>query len=139
MVALGLIALSPVPTAQGQEATAPLSTPPAADQLIDPVDIPSVHNTFYAVPEGAVSWDTLAGLEIEAEVLGPLRTRFTTSYSDQILALDGQQVLQNRKTHRASRRVDGARPGDPACAALRRTACAVGSLASSLTCWRRRR
>ena len=65
---------------------------PPAGQSIDPGDIPSVHNTFYAVPEGAVSWDTLAGLEVETEVVGPLKTRFTTSYSDEILALDGRDV-----------------------------------------------
>jgi hypothetical protein len=64
----------------------------APPDLIDPSQIPSVHNTLYKVPDGVVSWDTLAGLEVETEVMGPLRAVFTTSYSDEIEALDGAQV-----------------------------------------------
>ena len=32
--------------------------------LIDPSQIPSVHNTLYKVPEGAVGWDLLGDLVI---------------------------------------------------------------------------
>jgi hypothetical protein len=64
----------------------------APADLIDPSQIPSVHNTLYQVPNGVVSWDTLAKLEVETEVQGPLRATFTTSYSDEIEALDGEQV-----------------------------------------------
>ncbi len=65
---------------------------PATPELIEPEDIPSVHNTFYQVPEGAVSWDVLGNMDIEAEVLAPLRTVFHVAYSDEIEALDQQQV-----------------------------------------------
>ena len=64
----------------------------APADLIDPDQIPSVHNTLYKVPDGVVSWDTLAGLEVETEILGPLRAVFTTSYSEEIKALDGEEV-----------------------------------------------
>jgi uncharacterized protein len=64
----------------------------APADLIDPSQIPSVHNTLYKVPNGVVSWDTLAGLEVETEVTAPLRAVFTTSYSDEIEALDGTEV-----------------------------------------------
>jgi uncharacterized protein len=66
-------------------------TEPPAD-LIDPAQIPSVHNRLYEVPDGVVSWDTLNRLEVETEVLGPLRATFTTSYSKEIEALDGKEV-----------------------------------------------
>lgn len=89
LVAFGLLA----PGASEGRAQQPASPPSApSGPEIDPAEIPSVHNTFYAVPEGAVSWDTLAALEVKAEVLGPLRTQFTTSYSEPILALDGEHV-----------------------------------------------
>jgi hypothetical protein len=64
----------------------------APADLIDPSQIPSVHNTLYKVPDGVVPWDTLAGLEVETEVTAPLRAVFTTSYSDEIEALDGTEV-----------------------------------------------
>jgi uncharacterized protein len=60
--------------------------------LIDPSEIPSVHNTFYQVPEGAVPWDVLGELEVRTEVVGPLRAVFHTEYSDAIQALDGKDV-----------------------------------------------
>ena len=60
--------------------------------LIDPSQIPSVHNTLYQVPEGAVSWDVLDKLDVRTEVLGPLRATFHTEYSAEIDALDGQDV-----------------------------------------------
>ena len=60
--------------------------------LIDPSQIPSVHNTLYQVPEGVVSWDVLDKLDVRTEVLGPLRATFHTEYSADIKALDGQDV-----------------------------------------------
>jgi uncharacterized protein len=60
--------------------------------LIDPSQIPSVHNTFYKVPEGVVSWDVLGELDVSTEVLGPLRAVFHTDYSAGIKALEGKDV-----------------------------------------------
>ena len=60
--------------------------------LIDPSEIPSVHNTFYQVPEGVVGWDTLGKLDVRTEVIAPLQARFHTDYSTEIKALDGQEV-----------------------------------------------
>jgi uncharacterized protein len=60
--------------------------------LIDPGEIPSVHNTFYQVPEGVVGWDTLGNLDVTTEVIAPLQARFHTDYSKEIKALDGEQV-----------------------------------------------
>jgi hypothetical protein len=60
--------------------------------LIDPNEIPSVHNTFYQVPEGVVGWDVLGNLDVRTEVVAPLQAIFHTDYSDEIEALDGQQV-----------------------------------------------
>jgi hypothetical protein len=60
--------------------------------LIDPSQIPSVHNTFYQVPEGVVSWDMLGELDVRTEVVGPLRAIFHTEYSADIKALDGKDV-----------------------------------------------
>jgi hypothetical protein len=60
--------------------------------LIDPSQIPSVHNTFYQVPEGVVGWDTLGKLEVRTEVIAPLQARFHTDYSNEIKALDGREV-----------------------------------------------
>jgi len=60
--------------------------------LIEPSEIPSVHNTFYQVPEGVVGWDTLGKLDVRTEVIAPLQARFHTDYSDEIKALDGQEV-----------------------------------------------
>jgi uncharacterized protein len=60
--------------------------------LIDPSQIPAVHNTLYEVPEGVVGWDTLGNLDVRTEVVAPLRATFHTDYSKDIKALDGQQV-----------------------------------------------
>ena len=60
--------------------------------LIAPSEIPSVHNTFYQVPEGVVGWDTLGNLDVRTEVVGPLRATFHTDYSKDIKALDGREV-----------------------------------------------
>ena len=60
--------------------------------LIDPSEIPSVHNTFYEVPEGVVGWDTLGNLDVRTEVIAPLQARFHTEYSEEIKALDGEEV-----------------------------------------------
>lgn len=60
--------------------------------LIDPSQIPSVHNTLYQVPEGVVGWDVLGNLDVRAEVIAPLQAVFHTDYSDEIKALDGQEV-----------------------------------------------
>jgi len=65
---------------------------PATGEAIAPEDIPSVHNSFYQVPEGAVSWDVLGTMDIEVEVLGPLRTQMTRSFSEEVQALDGETV-----------------------------------------------
>jgi hypothetical protein len=60
--------------------------------LIDPNQIPQVHNTFYQVPEGVVGWDTLGNLDVTTEVIAPLQAIFHTDYSKEIKALDGQDV-----------------------------------------------
>jgi hypothetical protein len=60
--------------------------------LIDPSEIPSVHNSFYQVPEGVVGWDTLGALDVRTEVIAPLQARFHTDYSEAIKALDGHDV-----------------------------------------------
>jgi uncharacterized protein len=60
--------------------------------LIDPNQIPQVHNTFYQVPEGVVSWDILGNLNVTTEVIAPLQAIFQTDYSKEIKALDGQDV-----------------------------------------------
>jgi uncharacterized protein len=60
--------------------------------LIEPSEIPSVHNTFYQVPEGVVGWDTLGNLDVRTEVIAPLQARFHTDYSKEIKALDGREV-----------------------------------------------
>jgi hypothetical protein len=60
--------------------------------LIDPSEIPSVHNTLYRVPDGVVGWDTLGDLDVRTEVIAPLQARFHTDYSAKIKALDGQDV-----------------------------------------------
>ena len=81
--------------------------------LIDPSQIPSVHNTLYQVPEGAVSWDVLDKLDVRTEVLGPLRATFHTEYSAEIVALDGQDVPQQQREERDDRHAAGV-PETPA-------------------------
>ena len=71
---------APAPATSGDEAT------------IDPSEIPSVHNTFYQVPDGVISWDVLGTMDVEVEVLGPLRSVFHVDYTPEVKALDGQEV-----------------------------------------------
>jgi uncharacterized protein len=66
--------------------------PPGEPGLIDPSEIPSVHNTLYQVPEGVVGWDTLADMNVTTEVIAPLQARFHIDYSAKIKALDGQDL-----------------------------------------------
>jgi len=76
-------------------------------ETIDPNDIPSVHNTFYQVPEGTVSWDVLGTMDIEVEILAPLRSQMTKSFTEDVKALDSEAVqimgflypLEGGKTH----------------------------------------
>ena len=73
----------------------PAPDEPAAageQELIDPSQIPSVHNTFYEVPDGAISWDVLGRMDVTTEVLGPLRSVFHVEYTDEVRALDQQDV-----------------------------------------------
>jgi uncharacterized protein len=60
--------------------------------LIDPSQIPSVHNTLYQVPEGVVGWDTLGKLDVRTEVIAPLQAIFHTDYTAEVKALDGKDV-----------------------------------------------
>jgi hypothetical protein len=60
--------------------------------LIDPSQIPAVHNTLYEVPEGVVGWDTLGNLDVRTEEVAPLQAIFHTDYSKENKALDGQEV-----------------------------------------------
>src|ERR671919_1292513 len=89
-LALALLGMGGMPAAS-ETATPPQ---PAADEqeLIDPEEIPSVHNTFYQVPDGVVGWDVLGEMDVEVEVLGPLRSVFHVDYTDRVKALDGQEV-----------------------------------------------
>lgn len=67
-------------------------TPADKADPIDPNEIPSVHNTSYQVPEDTVSWDVLGTMDVEVEVLAPLRTQMTKSFTDEVKALDDQPV-----------------------------------------------
>ena len=67
-------------------------TPSEPTEPIDPADIPSVHNTFYEVPEDTVSWDVLGTMDIEIEVIAPLQTQMTKNFTDEVKALDDQTV-----------------------------------------------
>ncbi len=67
-------------------------TPADNAEPIEPEDIPSVHNTLYQVPEGTVSWDVLGTMDVEVEVIAPLRTQMTKSFTDEVKALDDQTV-----------------------------------------------
>lgn len=67
-------------------------TPTDPAEPIDPEDIPSVHNAFYQVPEGTVSWDVLGTMDVEVEVIAPLRTQMTKSFTTEVKALDEQTV-----------------------------------------------
>jgi hypothetical protein len=60
--------------------------------LIDPSQIPSVHNTFYQVPEGAIGWDLLGDLDVRSESIAPLQTVFHTDYRPEVKALDGHEA-----------------------------------------------
>jgi hypothetical protein len=63
--------------------------PPQQSGLIDPSQIPKVHNTFYKVPDGAVGWDLLGDLDVRSESIAPLQTIFHTDYRPEVKALDG--------------------------------------------------
>jgi uncharacterized protein len=92
---LGSLALALVGTAAppaASETANPDQAAAGAQELIDPDEIPSVHNSFYQVPEGVVGWDVLGEMDVEVEVLGPLRSVFHVSYTDEVKALDGQEV-----------------------------------------------
>lgn len=67
-------------------------TPADPAEPIDPEDIPSVHNRFYQVPEDTVSWDVLGTMDIKVEVIAPLQTQMTKSFTDEVKALDDQTV-----------------------------------------------
>jgi uncharacterized protein len=71
---------------------APAQAAAGEQELIDPDQIPSVHNTFYQVPDGVIGWDLLGEMDVEVEVLGPLRSVFHVDYTDAVKALDGQEV-----------------------------------------------
>jgi hypothetical protein len=60
--------------------------------LIDPSQIPKVHNTFYKVPEGAIGWDVLGDLDVRSESIAPLQTIFHTDYRPEVKALDGSEA-----------------------------------------------
>jgi hypothetical protein len=65
---------------------------PLSNDVVALEDIPSVHNSFYQVPEGVVGWDVLGVLDIEIEVLGPLQTNATKTFSETVRALDGETI-----------------------------------------------
>ena len=92
LASVGLLAIGLVPTFDAGIARAFSEERLQDSGLIDPSEIPSVHNTFYAVPEGVVGWDTLGDLDVRTEVIAPLQARFHTDYSQEIKALDGQEV-----------------------------------------------
>lgn len=89
-LALALIGTGTMPAA-GETAT-PGQAAADTQDLIDPDEIPSVHDTFYRVPEGVIGWDVLGEMDVEVEVLGPLRSVFHVDYTDRVKALDGQEV-----------------------------------------------
>ncbi|HSA81228.1 MAG TPA: DUF3299 domain-containing protein [Geminicoccaceae bacterium] len=89
---IGLLGMGFAASATTDGALAFSQDPLQQSGLIDPSEIPSVHNTFYQVPAGVVSWDTLGELDVRTEVLGPLRAVFHTDYSAAIKALDGEDV-----------------------------------------------
>jgi hypothetical protein len=66
--------------------------PPQPSGLIDPSQIPKVHNTFYKVPEGAVGWDLLGDLQVQSESIAPLQTIFHTDYRPEVKALNGHEA-----------------------------------------------
>jgi uncharacterized protein len=92
LASVGVLAIG-LATAMGTGGAQAFSEEKLQDSgLIDPSEIPSVHNTFYQVPEGVVGWDTLGKLDVRTEVIAPLQARFHTDYSAEIKALDGQEV-----------------------------------------------
>ena len=72
--------------------TSNAETPADKANPIDPGDIPSVHNTFYQVPEDTVSWDVLGTMDVKVEVIAPLRTQMTKNFTEEVRALDDQSV-----------------------------------------------
>jgi uncharacterized protein len=92
LASVGVLAIG-LATAMGTGGAQAFSEEKLQDSgLIDPSQIPSVHNTFYQVPEGVVGWDTLGQLEVRTEVIAPLQAQFHTEYSEAIKALDGEKV-----------------------------------------------
>jgi uncharacterized protein len=91
---LGSLALAVIGTgpALAQSSATPGQAAAGEQALIDPAEIPSVHNTLYRVPEGVVGWDVLGEMDVEVEVLGPLRSVFHVNYTDRVKALDGKEV-----------------------------------------------
>ena len=89
-LALALMGAGATPAAS--ETANPDQAAVGAQDLIDPEEIPSVHNTFYQVPKGVIGWDVLGEMDVEVEVLGPLRSVFHVDYTDRVKALDGQEV-----------------------------------------------
>ena len=85
-------ALLPAPGHSQQLLPEPAPGPTGDPAPIDPSQIPSVHNTFYKVPDGAVSWDLLGRMDVEVEVIGPLRSVFHVDYTPEVKALDGREV-----------------------------------------------
>ena len=91
LVWVALVGMALVP-AQVQTEESGAEVAATTGELIEPSEIPSVHNTFYKVPDGTVGWDVLGAMEITAETIAPLRTRFTTDFNDEVKALDGERV-----------------------------------------------
>src|SRR5688572_17507309 len=88
---LAVLTLALLPSPGGAQ-QAPEAAAAGGDQApIDPSQIPSVHNTLYKVPEGAIGWDVLADMDVEVEVLGPLRSVFHVDYTPKVKALDGRE------------------------------------------------
>jgi hypothetical protein len=92
LLGTSLVALCAGSTLALGEPATPDQSAADGQELIDPAQIPSVHNTFYQVPEGAVSWDVLGSMDVTTEVLGPLRAVFHVEYTDEVRALDQQEV-----------------------------------------------
>jgi len=85
LMVTAVFSLVMAPVAMAQDA-------PSAGEPIDPEDIPSIHNSFYQVPKGTVSWDVLGTMDVEVEVLAPLQSQLNKSFSKEVLALDGETV-----------------------------------------------
>jgi uncharacterized protein len=89
-LALALLGISMITWTQSSAAFS--QEPLQQSGLIDPSQIPQVHNTLYNVPEGVVGWETLGNLHVTSEVVAPLQAIFHTDYSPEVKALHGQEV-----------------------------------------------